>query len=86
MAITSKEINLAQLDAELGGKGLIADFTDLKKKVIIPADGSDVTEELLQSAILAHTAINDEAQKASAKAALLDRLGITADEAKLLLS
>jgi hypothetical protein len=31
MAITSKEINLYQLDQELGGKGLIADLNDDKK-------------------------------------------------------
>jgi hypothetical protein len=86
MAITSKEINLAQLDAELGAKGLVADFNDPKKKVIIPADGSDVTEEQLATAITAHNAIDDQAVKAAEKKAILDRLGITADEAKLLLA
>jgi hypothetical protein len=86
MAITSKEINLAQLDAELGAKGLVADFNDPKKKVIIPADGSDVTEDQLETAITAHNAVNDEALKASQKKAILERLGITADEAKLLLA
>ena len=34
MAITSKKINLEQLDAQLGGKGLIADFNDNDKKLI----------------------------------------------------
>ena len=37
MAITSKEINLTQLSKELGGTGLIADFNDSKKKLILPA-------------------------------------------------
>lgn len=56
MAITSKKINLAQLDKELGGKGLIADFNDDKKKIILPADNSDVTEEELEAAIESHIA------------------------------
>ncbi len=86
MAITSKEINLAQLDAELGGKGLIGDFNDPKKKVILAAEDSDVTEEQLATAITAHNAIDDQAVKASEKKAILERLGITADEAKLLLA
>jgi hypothetical protein len=86
MAITSKEINLAQLDAELGGKGLVADFNDPKKKVILAADGSDVTEEQLTAAIAAHKAVDEEAVKAAEKQAILDRLGITADEAKLILA
>ena len=56
MAITSKDINLLQLDNELGGHGLIADFNDLAKKVITVADGSDVTETELEDAIKAHKA------------------------------
>jgi hypothetical protein len=86
MAITSKEINLAQLDAELGGKGLIADFTDPKKKVISAAEGSNITEDEIATAITTHNAIDDEAVKTSEKKAILERLGITADEAKLLLA
>ena len=86
MATTSKAINLAQLDFELGSKGLIADFTDPKKKIILASETSDVTEAQLEAAISAHVAIDEEAEKASAKAALLERLGITADEAKLLLA
>jgi hypothetical protein len=57
MAITSKEINLEQLDQELGGKGLIADFNDVKKKLILPSENSDVTESQLETAIQAHTAV-----------------------------
>jgi len=85
MAITSKEINLAQLDKELGGKGLIANFEDLNNKIIKPADNSTVTEEELEAGIAAHIAIDEVAVKAAQKAALLDRLGITEDEARLLL-
>ena len=86
MAITSKEINLAQLDNELGGQGLIANFQDLKKKLIKPADNSTLTEEELEAGIAAHVAIDEDKVKATAKAALLDKLGITAEEAALLLS
>lgn len=57
MAITSKTINLEQLDQELGGHGLIADFNDEAKKEIKTADGSPVTETELKAAIEAHTAV-----------------------------
>ena len=56
MAITSKEINLAQLDQELGGQGLCADFNDPKKKLIVPADNSTITEDELKAAITNHVA------------------------------
>ena len=56
MAITSKEINLQQLDKELGTQGLIADFNDSNNKIIKPADNSTVTEEQLEAAITAHIA------------------------------
>jgi hypothetical protein len=86
MSITSKEINLAQLSRELGNKGLIADFNDPDNKLILPADGVTLTEKQLSDAIAAHIAIDEEAIKATAKAALLEQLGITEEQAKLLLS
>lgn len=57
MAITSKEINLSQLDQELGGHGLVADFNDPQNKIIKTADNSTVTEKQLEAAIAAHVAI-----------------------------
>jgi hypothetical protein len=57
MAITSKEINLRQLDKELGGQGLIADFNDSNNKLILPAEHSTVTEQELEAAIESHIAI-----------------------------
>jgi len=60
MAITSKEINLSQLDSELGNKGLVADLNDKAKKLILPAEGSDVTETQLESAIATHIAQSAE--------------------------
>jgi hypothetical protein len=85
MAITSKKINLGQLSAELGDKGLIADFTDPKKKLILPADGVELNDAELELAIDAHIAIDEAEAKATQKAALLERLGITEAEARLLL-
>jgi hypothetical protein len=86
MAITAKEINLAQLSRELGDKGLIADFNDPKKKLVLPADGVELTDSELEAAIDSHVAIDEAAIRAKAKAALLDKLGITSEEASLLLS
>jgi hypothetical protein len=85
MAITSKEINLKQLDTELGGQGLCADFNDPKKKFIVPAENSTITEDELKAAIEAHIAIDETVAKATARAAILDRLGLTPDEAAILL-
>ena len=86
MAITSKEINLQQLDKELGGQGLLGDFNNPKEKLILPSENSNVTDEQLEAAIVAHIAVDDNAVREADKAALLAKLGITADEAKLLLS
>lgn len=85
MAITSKEINIVQLDKELGSKGLITNFEDELNKLILPSENSDVTEVELEAAIAAHIPAVP-VDTATAKAALLAKLGITADEAKLLLS
>jgi very-short-patch-repair endonuclease len=85
MAITSKEINLAQLTKELGGKGLIADFNDPKKKLILPADGVELTDDELKAAIAAHVAIDEKAERDAKRQEILDRLGLTANEAKLLI-
>jgi hypothetical protein len=85
MAITSKEINLEQLDKELGGQGLVADFNDPNNKVIKPADNSTITETQLESAIAAHIAVDETAAKAAQRQAVLNRLGITEEEARILL-
>ena len=89
MAITSKEINLSQLTKELGNKGLVADFNNPQEKLILPAENVELTEQELEAAIEAHIAIDEIAvaeAKAQAKAALLAQLGITEEQAKLLLS
>jgi hypothetical protein len=56
MTITSKKINLSQLDKELGGHGLIADFNDDEKKIILPAENSFVTNDEIAEAIKSHIA------------------------------
>lgn len=85
MAITSKKINLAQLDKELGNKGLVGDFTDPNNKIISPADNSDISERELELAIDKHNAIDEIAIKLASRQAVLDRLGLTEEEARLLL-
>ena len=85
MTTTSKAINLTQLSKELGNKGLIADFNDPKKKIILPADGVELTETELKAAIDAHVAIDDEEIRSNAKSAILTKLGLTADELQVLL-
>jgi hypothetical protein len=87
MAITSKEINLAQLSKELKGIGLIADFANPNEKLILVADGYELTEAALEAAIEAHISISEEeinAEKNLQKVALLEKLGITEEEVKLL--
>jgi len=85
MAITGKEINLGQLSKELGNKGLIADFNDPKKKVILPAEGVQITEDELKDAIAAHVAVDDIKQNEIKRQAILDRIGLTAEELQTIL-
>lgn len=56
MAITSKEINLYQLDQELGGHGLIANLNDEKNKIIERAENSPITDDDIKTAIIEHVA------------------------------
>jgi hypothetical protein len=88
MIKVNKEINLAQLDKELNGQGLIAELNQDTGEVISVgfADNNSATQAQLKNAIDAHIAIDEVEAKAAAKAALLDRLGISAEEARLLLS
>ena len=90
MAITSKEINLAQLDQELGNQGLCADFNDLKKKIIETADDSTVSEDELNAAIAAHVAqpTSDEIRMLNRKQGItkLKELGFTDDQISALLN
>jgi hypothetical protein len=83
MAITNKEINLAQLDQETGGKGLVADFTDSDKKLILASENNNLTDEELVIAIAAHKAIDPNAGRIAAQAKLA-ALGLTTDDLEAL--
>ena len=89
MTTTSKEINLEQLDQELGSQGLCGDFNDPKKKVIVPADGSSVTEDELKDAIAKHVAQTNKAEiiqlNREQGLAKLKELGFTDDQISALL-
>jgi hypothetical protein len=90
MITTSKDINLGQLDAELGGQGLCANFNDLDNKIIKPADNSTVTEAQLEAAITAHVAGPTEEEvrllNRQEGIAKLKELGFTDDQITALLS
>jgi hypothetical protein len=90
MAITSKEINLYQLDQELGGQGLCANFNDPKKKLIVPAENSTITETELDAAIAAHIAEPTQQEirmlNRQEGIAKLKELGFTDDQITALLS
>ena len=90
MAITSKDINLTQLDKELGSQGLSADFNDSKKKIITVADQSTVTEEQLEAAIATHIAgpTEQELRLLNRQEGMekLKELGFTDDQITALLS
>lgn len=84
MAITSKKINLQQLDQELGGQGLVANFEDESNKIIKPADDSKVTEKELEVAIANHVAQPSEIEvielnREEGKKKLIE-LGFTAEQ------
>ena len=82
MAITNKEINLAQLDKELGGQGLVADFNNSQKKLIKLADGSTITEAELEAAIEAHIALPEPEPTVEEK---LASVGLNLDDLKVAL-
>jgi hypothetical protein len=88
--ITSKEINLEQLDMELGYQGLVADFNDLNNKIIGIAEGSTVTEAKLNAAIAAHVAgpTRTEVTQLNRQQGIakLKELGFTDDQITALLS
>ena len=87
---TSKEINLEQLDNELGTQGLVADFNDPENKIIGIAENSSVTESELQNAIENHIAGPTRQQitylNRQQGLVKLKQLGFTDDEIAALLS
>lgn len=57
--ITGKDINLAQLNKELGSFGLSLDKNDVDNKIITTADESTVTQDQLEKAVKDHVAVED---------------------------
>ena len=90
MAITSKQINLSQLDKELGSQGLSGDFNDPKKKIITVSDQSTITETELDAAIKAHIAGPTEQEtkvlNRESGIAKLKELGFTDDQITALIN
>ena len=90
MATTNKNINLYQLDKELGFQGLVADFNDPENKIIKPAYNSKVTEKQLEAAIEVHIAgpSNEEIRLLNRQEGLakLKELGFTDDQISALLN
>ena len=82
MSYLTKAIQLLCPTAEFSFTG--EDYTTIKWDVL---DGDAPTQAEIDAAILTIKAqeISEKKEKAEAKAALLERLGITADEAALLL-
>lgn len=83
MAITNKEINLAQLSEELGGKALTMIYDDPNQKHIKAADGVNLTEGELQAAIDAHIALPNPEPTLEQK---LASVGLDLEELKAALS
>jgi hypothetical protein len=80
MITVTKEINLAQLDSELNGKGLIASVDENKKITAVGlADGNNATEAELEAIIEAHTALPIPALTVAEK---LASVGLSLDELK----
>lgn len=86
MIKVDKVINLSQLDSELNSKGLVAELENNKIVSIGLADDNDATINQLISAIENHKAIDEIALKEQRRQEILNRLGITDEEAKILLS
>jgi hypothetical protein len=87
MIKTTKKINLAQLDKEYNGEGLIGTSDDNGNHIEIGLAENNSGSELELKAVLDnHIAIDEQAIRAAEKSVLLAKLGITADEARLLLS
>jgi hypothetical protein len=79
MAITSKEININQLNKELGLKGLVFNLNDPENKIILPAENSGLTEAELEAAIDAHIALPSAEPTVAEK---LASVGLSVDDLK----
>ena len=75
---TTKQINLSQLDDELGGYGLNG-----AEGIVQACEGSPVTEAELSAAIAAHVYVDPDAERLAVREsamAKLTALGLNVDE------
>ena len=75
---TTKEINLAQLDTELGGYGLNG-----AGGLVQVVEGSPVTEAELAAAIEAHVYVDPDAERLAVRESVMAKLaalGLSVDE------
>lgn len=79
---TSKEINLTQLDQELGGFGLCMNEENPNEKIIGVAEGSSLTLAQLEAGIEAHKAVFEQLTIAEKLASV----GLSIDELKAALA
>lgn len=86
MIVVDKKINLSQLDKEYNSQGLYLYIDENGQTIVSLTENNKGNDKDLQKAIDKHIAIDEAEVNAIAKAALLSKLGITAEEAKLLLS
>ena len=66
---TTKQVNLAQLDDELGGHGLNG-----AEGIVQACEGSPVTEAELSAAILAHVYVDPDAERLAARESAMAKL------------
>lgn len=85
MIKVDKPINLIQLDKELNSKGLISKLENDKVVSVGLADENDSTIDDLIIAIEKHKAIDELSLIQEQRRHILEKLGITEEEAKLLL-
>ena len=84
------QLNGSQLRKEL--RAAAVTISDEAESVMIDGNGEfwlDIAEKdkaAAEAVVKSHVGVDESEANAAAKAALLDRLGITADEAKLLLA
>ena len=84
------ELNGSQLRKELNAAGV--KISDSLESVTIDGNGdlwldiADKDKAKTETIVASHIAIDESIAKGAAKTALLERLGITAEEAKLLLA
>jgi hypothetical protein len=85
MIVVNKKINLSQLDKEYNSQGLYLYVDEEGQTIVSLTENNNGNEKDLKKAIDQHVAIDDAEVKQAQRQVIADRLGLTADELKLLL-